>query len=105
MAGLDPDPRPQPQPQASAAAPADAAAGGLPARGHALRDSMRDLVAFGGLRAMWSGQPAAAIVESFADALLGLVHARLVLVRLPDASAEVLEVLRTAEGGLTRPRE
>ncbi len=110
MADLDPDPDPLPDPhshpQTSAAvpAPADAAAGGLPARWHALRDSMRHLVAFGGLRAMWSGQPAAAIVESFADALLGLVHARLVLVRLPDASAEVLEVLRTAEGGLTRPR-
>ena len=70
-----------------------------------LRECMRDLVAFAALRAMWSGQEAAAIVESFADALLSLVHARLVLVRFRlDPAAPAMEVLRTADGALS-PRQ
>src|SRR3984893_17903027 len=70
-----------------------------------LRGCMRDLVAFGGLRALWSGQPNAAVVESFADALLSLVHAEIVLVRLQLTSgAQVMEVLRTADGALPAQR-
>jgi PAS domain S-box-containing protein len=70
-----------------------------------LRGCMRDLVAFGGLRALWSGQPTASIVESFADALLSLVHAELVMVRLQLTSgAQVVEVLRTAHGTLSAER-
>src|SRR4051812_26064723 len=75
----------------------------------ALRTYLRDLVAISTLPAVWVGQSPQAIVESFADALLGTLRVEFVYVHLESqgGSEPSIEAAHTDRGpaGLLRARE
>jgi PAS domain S-box-containing protein len=69
-----------------------------------LRTGMRDLIALGGLQALWSGRDAAFTVESFADALLSILHAEVVLLRWHSSPGRERDILRTASLSVSSAR-
>jgi signal transduction histidine kinase len=68
-----------------------------------VRRGMRDLVALGGLRALWAEREPRAIVESLAEVLLDVLGADLVFVQLDGATGwEETAVLRILNGAVGR---
>ena len=64
-----------------------------------LRRCIRDLLALGALPAIWRGQDALHIVESLADALVGVLGLDFVYLSLPESLPETNnEVLHLATG-------